>query len=127
MRELTAVFAGGVIGAIVRVVLAEAVAGGPARWPLATFVANILGALVLGYVAERVRDPRRRLFLGTGLCGALTTFSTMQLELLWMLDAGRWALAAGYAAASVGAGVLAVSIGRGLARGGRVGVARGGT
>ena len=47
--------------------------------------------------------PYRRPLLGTGLCGAFTTFSTMQLELLRMIDAGRGGMAAGYAAASVAA------------------------
>ena len=62
-RELAAIFAGGFIGAIARVALAEGLAADPAQWPWATFVANIAGALVLGYVAERVRDRRRLLFL----------------------------------------------------------------
>lgn len=117
MRELAAVFAGGSIGAIGRVALAEGVVADPAQWPWATFVANLAGALVLGYVAERVRDRRQRLFLATGFCGALTTFSTLQIELLWMLDAGRWELAAGYALASVGLGLVAVAIGRALGGG----------
>jgi CrcB protein len=109
MRALTAVFAGGFIGAIARAQLAESVASDPARWPWATFVANVLGALALGYVATRLKGTRR-LLLGPGLCGALTTFSTLQLELLVMLDDGRWVLAAGYALASVLAGLGAVAL-----------------
>jgi CrcB protein len=58
----------------------------------------------------------RRPLLGTGFCGALTTFSTMQLELLGMLDAGRTALAAAYAAASIAAGFLAVTVATNLVR-----------
>ena len=54
--------------------------------------------------------------LGTGFCGALTTFSTMQLELLDMLDAHAWGLAVGYVAASVLAGVGAVVLAVRLAR-----------
>ena len=109
MRALTAVFAGGFLGAIARVQLADSVASDPARWPWATFVANVLGALALGYVATRLKGTRR-LLLGPGLCGALTTFSTLQLELLVMLDGGRWVLAAGYALASVLAGLGAVAL-----------------
>jgi CrcB protein len=119
VRGLAAIFAGGFAGAILRVGLAESVAADPAHWPWATFIANVAGALVLGYVAERVRDPRRRLLLATGFCGALTTFSTLQLELLWMLDAASYELAGAYALASVAAGLLAVAMGRGLARGAR--------
>ncbi len=110
MRELAAVFAGGVIGAIARVQLAELAASDPARWPWATFVANVAGAVLLGWVATRVRDRTRLLFLGPGLCGALTTFSTMQLELLLMLDDRHYGLAAAYAVASVAAGLAAVAL-----------------
>jgi CrcB protein len=55
----------------------------------------------------------RRPLLGTGLCGALTTFSTLQLELLDLLDSGHAALAAAYAAASLcgGFGVLWLATG----------------
>ena len=50
----------------------------------------------------------RRPLLGTGFCGAYTTFSTMQVEILKMLDHDRYGLAVGYAAASIGAGYLAI-------------------
>ena len=58
----------------------------------------------------------RRPLLGTGLCGALTTFSTMQLELLQMLDRGAWGLALAYAGASVAAGFLAVALATNVVR-----------
>ena len=76
---------------------------------------------MLGYVATRLRDrrPLRRAFLGPGLCGALTTFSTMQLELLAMLDGAHHALAAAYALASVTAGLGAVALGTLIARRGQ--------
>jgi CrcB protein len=109
--ELAAVFAGGCAGALVRVALAEALPADAGQWPWATFLANVAGALALGYVAARVRERRRLLLLGSGLCGALTTFSALQLELLLMLDGEHYALAAGYAAASVAAGLAAVTLG----------------
>lgn len=115
-RELAAIFAGGFLGALARVALAEAVPAGAGQWPWATFAANVAGALALGFVATRVRERRRLLLLGTGLCGALTTFSTMQLELLLMLDGAHYALAAGYALASVTAGLAAVAFATGFAR-----------
>jgi CrcB protein len=120
-RELAAIFAGGIIGALARLGLVEAVAPTPGRWPWATFIANVAGALALGYFTTRLQErlplsAYRRPFLGTGVCGALTTFSTMQVELLQMLDRGNGGLAAGYAAASIAAGLLAVALTTNLVR-----------
>lgn len=115
VRELLAVFAGGFAGAIARLALVEGMASDPGTWPWGTFVANIAGALVLGYVAARLHERRpvpsvRLRLLGTGFCGALTTFSTMQLELLRMLDDAHIALALSYASVSIAAGVAAVAL-----------------
>jgi len=93
--------------------LAVAAAPAPGRWPWPTFAVNIAGALLLGYLITRLQErlplsAYRRPLLGTGLCGALTTFSTMQVEVVRMLEAHQGWLALGYALASVGGGWLAV-------------------
>jgi CrcB protein len=114
-RRLAAIYAGGVIGALARVGLAEAAPHGPNSWPWATFAVNMIGALLLGYFVARLRDhPEDSLahpFLTTGICGTLTTFSTMQLELFEMVDAGNLALAAAYIAATLAVGFLFVRAG----------------
>ena len=115
MRELAAVFAGGTLGALARVALAEAAVVDPSDWPWHTFAANVIGALLLGYFSTRLQErlplsAYRRPLLGTGVCGALTTFSTVQIELLGMLDARRYGLAAAYAAASLTAGYAAAQL-----------------
>jgi fluoride exporter len=107
---LAAVYAGGVLGVLVRAGVTEAFPHEAGTWPWPTFAINVAGSAILGLVAVRyARSPVRPL-VGTGFCGALTTFSAMQLELLQLLDAGRVALALLYAAASVAAGLAAVRI-----------------
>jgi len=113
-RELAAIFVGGMVGALARAGLAERLTHSPTTWPWATFIVNVAGTFMLGYFATRLQErlplsSYRRPLLGTGLCGTLTTFSTMQLELVRMLDHGAIGLAAGYAAASIVAGLVAVA------------------
>jgi fluoride exporter len=120
-RELAAIFAGGFLGALARVLLLQAAPAPPGRWPWSTFAANVAGTLLLGYAVTRLQErlpvsAYRRPLLGTGLCGAFTTFSTMQLEVLRMLGAGRAGLAAAYALASVALGLLGVFLATALVR-----------
>ena len=120
-REFAAIFAGGFIGAIARAELGLALPHDTSQWPWATFIVNIVGAFLLGYFATRLQErlplsAYRRPFVGTGLCGALTTFSAMQLELLGMLDGRHYGLAGTYALVSVVAGFLAVAAATNLVR-----------
>lgn len=119
-RKLAAIYAGGVLGALIRVGLAEAASVSPGQWPWATFAVNMAGALLLGYFFALFRDhPQESLrhpFLGTGVCGTLTTFSTMQLELFEMVDGGYLGLAAAYGGVTIAAGYLLVRLGIGLER-----------
>ena len=125
LRELAAIFAGGFAGALARAGLVEALPHSAGQWPWATFVVNVVGAFALGYFVTRLQErlppsAYRRPLLGTGLCGALTTFSTMQLELLRMLDGEHFGLAVAYACVSVLAGFLAVAVATNLVRRARV-------
>jgi CrcB protein len=121
VREIAAIFAGGCLGATARAVIAEALPHEAGQWPWATFAVNLLGAFALGYFATRLQErlplsSYRRPFVGTGVCGALTTFSAMQLELLEMIDGGHHLLAGAYALASIALGFLAVAIATNLVR-----------
>jgi CrcB protein len=120
-RELAAIFAGGFLGALARVLLLQSAPATPGTWPWATFVANVTGTLLLGYFATRLQErlpvsAYRRPLLGTGLCGALTTFSTMQLEVLRMLSDGRTGLAVAYVLTSIGVGFVGVFLATALVR-----------
>jgi fluoride exporter len=120
-RELAAIFAGGFVGAVARAELVEAIPYDGRGWPWATFIVNIAGSFLLGYLTTRLQErlpvsAYRRPLLGTGLCGALTTFSTVQLELLELLDGGHLALAVAYAGLSLAGGFMAVAVATNLVR-----------
>ncbi len=120
-RELAAVFVGGAVGTLARVGLALLAPADPGRWPWPTFIVNIVGAFLLGYFTTRLLErlpvsSYRRPLLGTGLCGGLTTFSTMQVETVRMLEQHHHGLAAGYTAASIAAGLLAVYVATAMVR-----------
>lgn len=120
-RELAAVFLGGMVGALARSGLVDLFGATSGAWPWATFTVNILGAFLLGYFVTRIVEaltdsPYAHPFLATGFCGALTTFSALQLELLGMIESGRLLLALGYSSISLTAGLLAVALGASLVR-----------
>ena len=118
MRELGAVFVGGALGALARAGLGVAWPVVPGQWPWATFAANVVGCLMLGAVLVLAAPgTARRGLLGPGLCGGLTTFSALQLELVALLRSGDAALALAYAGTSVVVGLAAVEAGRRLAGG----------
>jgi CrcB protein len=124
-REILAVFLGGFIGTVARAEVAELLPVTAGQWPWATFLVNIAGAFMLGYFATRLQErlplsSYRRPLLGTGLCGGLTTFSTMQVELLRMFDGDDVGLALAYALSSVLVGFLAVAVATNLVRRARV-------
>lgn len=120
-REIAAIFVGGAIGTLLRAALSEAFPLPVTAWPWPIFAVNIVAAFVLGYAVTRLQErlplsAYRRPLLGTGLCGGLSTFSTMQVEILKMIDAHAWGLAIGYAAASVAAGYAAIQLATAMVR-----------
>ncbi|GAC1401924.1 MAG: fluoride efflux transporter CrcB [Mycobacterium sp.] len=120
-RELAAVFVGGALGTVARAALATLAAPDPGRWPWPTFIVNIVGAFLLGYFTTRLLErlpvsSYRRPLLGTGVCGGLTTFSTMQVEIVRMLGFHHYGLAVGYTATSIVAGLLALHLATALVR-----------
>ncbi len=119
--ELAAIFLGGFIGALVRTGLEHAFPVHGGSWPWPTFSVNLLAAALLGYLLAHSRaspslSVHVRAFIGAGICGALSTFSTLMIELLGMLESSRWGLAAGYGGASIAGGLAAVALAGHLAR-----------
>lgn len=116
---VAAVFVGGCVGGWARHGLALAWDSTSAfPWPVLT--ANLVGAFLLAVVvvvATEARPSRHlRPLLGTGFCGALTTFSIVVVGTARLASGDRWALAATYLAATVVGGLLAAALGLALAR-----------
>jgi fluoride exporter len=124
-RELAAVFVGGAVGALARAALNTVVIRDPESWPWPTFIVNIVGAVLVGYFTTRLLErlplsSYRRPLLGTGFCGGLTTFSTMQVETVTMIQHGHWVKAVTYTTTSIVLGLLAVYLATALVRRARV-------
>ncbi|MGY1690066.1 fluoride efflux transporter CrcB [Geodermatophilus sp. SYSU D01105] len=112
---------GGVLGALARWGVTEALPSRPGTWPWATLLVNLTGCLVLGVLLGAVfavhpDHPWLRPFLGTGVLGGYTTFSTFAVETVELVDVGAWGTAAAYVAASVLGGVLTAATGVVLGR-----------
>jgi CrcB protein len=70
-------------------------------FPWGTFCANVSGSALLGFLVALPAGPGPQAFLGTGLCGTLTTYSTFGYETVTLYRSGARAVAGLYAAASV--------------------------
>ena len=108
--RVLAILAGGAVGALTRAGVAEALPHAAGEWPWSTFCVNLAGAALLAWLTTRLGEmvaPTRywRLLLGTGFCGALTTFSTVQVETIQLADDGHPSLALAYVTASLAAGM----------------------
>ncbi|MFJ3905790.1 fluoride efflux transporter CrcB [Streptomyces sp. NPDC090025] len=79
-------------------------------FPWGTFTVNVVGSFVLGLLTG-VTSARAGLLLGTGLCGALTTYSTFSFETLKLYESGARARAVGNVLGSIAAGLGAVWLG----------------
>lgn len=102
---LAVIGTGGAIGAAARYGTALAIPPRSGAYPVATFLVNVVGAVILGAVAALPAGwlPAHELTrpaIGTGFCGGLTTFSTMTLE-IYQRWPGHSALATAYAASSL--------------------------
>ncbi|MEU6246899.1 CrcB family protein [Glycomyces sp. NPDC047010] len=113
---LGAVALGGVIGSLARYGLLVAFPPDPGRFDTATFLANAAGGLLIGALMVVVTEvaPDRRLlrpFLGVGVLGGFTTFSTFIVGVGRAVDAGAALLAVAYAFATIAAALTAAALG----------------
>jgi fluoride exporter len=91
------VFIGGGLGALLRYFIGLLLPLKVGSFPWATLAANVLAACLVGLVistTSKLNDPQKYLFLITGFCGGLSTFSTFSLETLQLFQRGDYWLAA---------------------------------
>ncbi len=117
---LLAVAVGGALGAVVRHLTSVSLAG-RGRVPLGVLVVNVVGSFVAGVALGSPLDPTVQLIIVSGLCGGLTTFSTLAVETTQLTLEGKHraaALSVGYnlvwgiAAALIGL-ALGLAVGQG--------------
>lgn len=113
---------GGAIGAVLRHNLGRLMThllgpGAVMSFPWATLVANVLGSLLMGLLAGWFarhggeQAESYRLFLGVGVLGGFTTFSSFSLEMMLLIERGQPSLAFVYAAVSLLAGLTGLYVG----------------
>ena len=112
---LLAIFLGGCLGGWARYAVTTAWPAAAGRFPWSTFTVNTVGAFVLSIVvvvAVETAAPRlTRPLLGTGFCGALTTFSSVVVAADELVAHRHAATAAAYVVASIAAGLAAAAVG----------------
>jgi CrcB protein len=114
--SLFLVIAGAAVGAPLRYLSDRAIQSRhDTVFPWGTFTVNVLGSLILGIitgaVSAGVASPQVQLALGTGLCGALTTYSTFSYETLRLLESDTRLFAVTNVIASIVAGLGAAFLG----------------
>jgi CrcB protein len=111
-----AVAAGGALGALARYGLALAIPPVPGHFPLATFLTNVVGGLLIGVLIVVLTElttphPLARPFLVTGILGGFTTFSTYAVDVEHLLAAHAVGVALGYLLGTLVAALAATWVG----------------
>lgn len=108
---------GAAVGAPLRYLTDRAVqARHDGAFPLGTLTVNAVGSALLGFLAALPAGEEMTALLGSGFCGALTTYSTFGYETLRLAEAGARLIAALNVAANMAAGLAAAGCGMSLAR-----------
>lgn len=121
MKQLVLVFVGGGFGSVLRYIIGKALNNTNNGIPYGTFLANVLGSLLIGIILglalkNNTISNNQTLLLATGFCGGFTTFSTFAYENHVFLKSGDFTSFALYTIASFILGFLAVFLGMWLAK-----------
>lgn len=121
MKNFLLVFIGGGLGSLSRYALSFIFPAEKGQWPWATFLANTIACLTLGFILGIMTDkiPNQqvyRLFWITGFCGGFSTFSTFSAESLQTFQQGNTILSLSYVLLSIVTCVLSIALGQGLGK-----------
>lgn len=99
-NTLLAVFIGGGVGSVARWLVSMKLNSLPSHIPVGTLIVNVVGAFIIGLALALFTrmthiDPVWKLLITTGFCGGLTTFSTFSVEVVYLIQDGKLAWAAG--------------------------------
>lgn len=116
MKQLLLVFIGGGFGSIARFLLSKYFNNDSTGIPYGTFLANILGSLLIGFILgfaikNESLNSNQTLLLATGFCGGFTTFSTFAYENHVLLKSGDFFTFFLYTVGSFALGFAAVFLG----------------
>jgi CrcB protein len=113
LQVIAVIAVGGGLGALARYGLAQAMPTHPGQFPWATFVTNVAGCFLIGMLMVFVPRAHRlvRPFVGVGILGGYTTFSTYAVEFDSLLRTGHIGLGFAYLAGTLATATIAVTLG----------------
>lgn len=116
MKHVLLIFLGGGLGSALRYVISGYLNSSETQFYLGTFLVNIAGCLLLGFLVglalkENSISHEASLLLGVGFCGGFTTFSTFGVEIFTLLREENYAQFFRYTAGSIVVGLLSVAFG----------------
>lgn len=120
MRELVAVFVGGIVGTGLRYGADALIPHTNTTFPLSTLLVNVVGSFLLGLLVARFwmrASTWLKAGLGTGLVGSFTTFSAIMVSIVAQASNGLWLLSLGYLILSLAIGFGAAALGLRLGSG----------
>lgn len=99
---------GGIIGAVLRHLVGQLVE--IESFPLGTLIVNVVGSFVLALVTFLQPGAEALLFVGVGVCGSFTTFSSFSVTVVQLWEEGEHLVSAGYAAANLVGALIAIGV-----------------
>ena len=103
---------GGAIGAVLRYAVGQILVN--ERFPFSTLVVNVVGSFILGLIVFSGLDSEVVLFVGTGVCGSFTTYSSFSVQTVRLWETGDRLRAAIYAFGTLGLSLIATGVAAGL-------------